>query len=471
MFLLLDIGLCYGDATIQTTKSIVVIDKFSCPESNSQPYRACESLPDCLGCLKDADGVCNKYVKTFVMDPILCEKCSRWAQIFICQKDPSLVPPLVVDSSPPSQQLKNKLPSSSQNENQTPDNNRILTDDGGKHTNYKVNSTPSNTVKTLVKDVTSTENNSVPGKDEDEKSIDPNAGPLDTSNSKTPLVSIKSAGDNSLPSTGSSSNINTKIEDVRTPEPLPNHSSLAPQKNDPQPNAQPSNKNITTINLSGSKSSNETSSTLNTPIKISDTWHIVLTGTLTSLSNNVKHSRLELLSDDEALFEELEREEDNDVATMREKRIKEIQNELNRRHARAENQHGLYTDITKEKEFMDITTSEKYVVGHFYHKDFRNSLAEKYYDTRFIKIEVQNAPFLVEKLQIKVLPCVMAWVNGYAQTKIVGFDDLGNTDGFATAAIELKLIHAGVLKKKEDNAQQAKKSIFQSNDTDSELED
>lgn len=36
---------------------------------------------------------------------------------------------------------------------------------------------------------------------------------------------------------------------------------------------------------------------------------------------------LELLSDDEALFEELEREEDNDVATMREKRIKEIQNE------------------------------------------------------------------------------------------------------------------------------------------------
>lgn len=189
---------------------------------------------------------------------------------------------------------------------------------------------------------------------------------------------------------------------------------------------------------------------------------------------------LELLSDDEALFEELEREEDNDVAAMREKRIKEIQNELNRRHARAENQHGLYTDIAKEKEFMDITTSEKYVVGHFYHKDFRRckimdthleSLAEKYYDTRFIKIDVQNAPFLVEKLQIKVLPCVMAWVNGYAQTKIVGFDDLGNTDSFATAAIELKLIHAGVLKKKEENVQNVKKSIFQSNDTDSELDD
>ncbi|KAG2211884.1 hypothetical protein INT47_004571, partial [Mucor saturninus] len=189
---------------------------------------------------------------------------------------------------------------------------------------------------------------------------------------------------------------------------------------------------------------------------------------------------LELLSDDEALFEELEKEEDNDVASMRERRIKEIQDELKRRHGRAENNHGLYTDITKEKEFMDITTSEKYVVGHFYHKDFRRckimdthleTLAQKYYDTRFIKIEVQNAPFLVEKLQVKVLPCVMAWVNGYAQTKMVGFDDLGCTDSFATAALELKLIHAGVLKKKEETIQNVQKSIFQSNDTDSDLDD
>ncbi|KAF1797207.1 thioredoxin-like protein [Mucor lusitanicus] len=190
---------------------------------------------------------------------------------------------------------------------------------------------------------------------------------------------------------------------------------------------------------------------------------------------------LESLSDDEALFAELENEEDNDVSSaIRERRIKEIQDELERRHARVENQHGLYTDITKEKEFMDITTSEKYVVGHFYHQDFRRckimdthmeKLAQKYYDTRFIKIDVQNAPFLVEKLQIKVLPCVMAWVNGYAQTKIVGFDELGSTDSFQTAALELKLLHAGVVRKKEEAQHQQKKSIFQSNDTDSELED
>ncbi|KAI8972064.1 thioredoxin-like protein [Mycotypha africana] len=189
---------------------------------------------------------------------------------------------------------------------------------------------------------------------------------------------------------------------------------------------------------------------------------------------------LEALSDDEALFAELENEEDNDIAQIREERIREIQREIERRNARVDNQHGFYTDIEKEKEFMNITTSEKYVVGHFYHKDFRRckimdthleTLAKKYFNTRFIKIDVQNAPFLVEKLQIKILPCVMAWKDGYAQTKIVGFDDLGNTDSFQTAALELKLIHAGVIKKKEGKTNNVKKSIFQSADTDSELED
>jgi hypothetical protein len=55
--------------------------------------------------------------------------------------------------------------------------------------------------------------------------------------------------------------------------------------------------------------------------------------------------------------------------------------------------------------------------------------------------------------------------------RIVGFDDLGSTDSFQTAALELKLIHAGVVKKKEETIQKVQKSIFQSNDTDSELED
>ncbi|KAF7725883.1 hypothetical protein EC973_009215 [Apophysomyces ossiformis] len=187
------------------------------------------------------------------------------------------------------------------------------------------------------------------------------------------------------------------------------------------------------------------------------------------------------IEDDEALFEELEKEEDADMSFFREQRIKEIQEEMERRRAMEENKHGLYTEIEKEKEFMDITLKEKYVVGHFFHKDFRRckimdthleELAKKHYGTRFVKIDVMNAPFLVEKLQVKVLPCVMAWVEGYAKIKLIGFDDLGNTDGFSTSLLEFKLANAGALKKKVENADnKPQKSIFQSRDEDYDSED
>ena len=39
-------------------------------------------------------------------------------------------------------------------------------------------------------------------------------------------------------------------------------------------------------------------------------------------------------------------------------------------------------------------------------------LAEKYFNTRFFRVFVENIPWLVEKLQIKILPCVVAFVNG-----------------------------------------------------------
>ncbi|CAO3595461.1 unnamed protein product [Absidia cylindrospora] len=129
---------------------------------------------------------------------------------------------------------------------------------------------------------------------------------------------------------------------------------------------------------------------------------------------------------------------------------------------------------------MTTTTKEKYMVGHFYHKDFRRckimdthleQLADKFPDTRFVKISVENAPFLVEKLQVRVLPCVMGWVDGFIKAKLVGFDDLGNTDDFTTNTLELQLSNAGVVRKKEDKAISQKKSIFQTVEGESEDDD
>ena len=53
-------------------------------------------------------------------------------------------------------------------------------------------------------------------------------------------------------------------------------------------------------------------------------------------------------------------------------------------------------------------------------------------------------PFLVEKLQLRVLPCVMAFVHGISKDKLIGFQEFGNSDAFTTAALEWRLGRTGM---------------------------
>ncbi|KAF9336834.1 hypothetical protein BG006_007205 [Podila minutissima] len=174
--------------------------------------------------------------------------------------------------------------------------------------------------------------------------------------------------------------------------------------------------------------------------------------------------------DDDELFEELEND-DYGMSNFREQRIEEFKEEVAKRKLMMENEHGIYKDVTDEKEVMDITTKTKHCVIHFYHSDFRRcmivdkhleALAKKHIKTKFVKIKVENAPFLVEKLQVKVLPCVISFIDGMAVDRLIGFEELGNTDNFSTTMLELRYKTVGVIEddKKVDKRNLNKKSIF-----------
>lgn len=49
----------------------------------------------------------------------------------------------------------------------------------------------------------------------------------------------------------------------------------------------------------------------------------------------------------------------------------------------------------------------------------------------------------MEKLGIRVLPCVMAFVDGVCRDRLIGFEELGNSDAFSTAALEWRLGQTG----------------------------
>ncbi|KAH7343505.1 thioredoxin-like protein [Rhizoctonia solani] len=165
--------------------------------------------------------------------------------------------------------------------------------------------------------------------------------------------------------------------------------------------------------------------------------------------------------DEDKLFEELEKDE-FDMSGLREKRMEELKAQIAQVRDMRENEHGRLTEITDEKEVIKTSANESRCIIHFYHRDFRRCdimnkhleiLASRHFKTRFIKVFVENVPWLVEKLQVKVLPCVICFVRGVSKDKIVGFEELGNEDGFKTATLELRLTQSGVVDKPDEPRQ------------------
>merc|ERR1712178_415253 len=89
-------------------------------------------------------------------------------------------------------------------------------------------------------------------------------------------------------------------------------------------------------------------------------------------------------------------------------------------------------EITEEEFLKTVTASDRAVV-HFYHKNFEkckimdmhlSKCAKKFFGTRFVKLDSEKAPFFVEKLRIRTLPCAVVFNDGIAKGKQAGFDGL-----------------------------------------------
>ncbi|KAF2004409.1 thioredoxin-like protein [Amniculicola lignicola CBS 123094] len=175
-------------------------------------------------------------------------------------------------------------------------------------------------------------------------------------------------------------------------------------------------------------------------------------------------------SDEDALIAALE--DDDELDAFREQRLQQLHAEYDKARRLRENNHGTYVEVKDEKALMDITTSTKLCVVHFFKPDFNRcrimdghleSLAPAHYEARLLRINVDNCPFLVTKMKIQVLPCVIAFIDGVSVDRIIGFEGLGRSpDNFTTRDLEARLINAEVFVRpkvsKEDEMAQARKS-------------
>ncbi len=118
------------------------------------------------------------------------------------------------------------------------------------------------------------------------------------------------------------------------------------------------------------------------------------------------------------------------------------------------NGHGIYSEVSDEKEFFDVSKKSKCVVCHFYRDStFRckivdkhlDELARKHMECKFIKINAERSQFLTERLKIKIIPTIALIKDSKTIDYIVGFTDLGNTDDFDTEMLEWRIARADII--------------------------
>ncbi|OIW09837.1 hypothetical protein TanjilG_20544 [Lupinus angustifolius] len=150
--------------------------------------------------------------------------------------------------------------------------------------------------------------------------------------------------------------------------------------------------------------------------------------------------------------------DDPELEKLHADRIAALKKEAEKREAWKKKGHGEYREVTEGDFLGEVTGSEK-VICHFYHNEFYRckimdkhlkSLSSKHVDTKFIKLDAENAPFFVAKLAVKTLPCVILFRQGVAVDRFVGFQDLGAKDDFSTRTLEALLLKKGIIDKKKD---------------------
>merc|ERR1711977_207539 len=156
-----------------------------------------------------------------------------------------------------------------------------------------------------------------------------------------------------------------------------------------------------------------------------------------------------------ALDKQLEAQENemSDLEAVRRKRIAQMQKDSKLKAELKKIGHMQYEEIADEKEFFAAAKKSEMMVCHFYRgatwrceivDKHLKALAPKCFKTRFVKINAEKCPFLVERLKVFMLPTMACVIKGQVAEYIVGFDDMGGDDDFPTEALAQRLSQIGV---------------------------
>lgn len=164
-----------------------------------------------------------------------------------------------------------------------------------------------------------------------------------------------------------------------------------------------------------------------------------------------------LASVEKAVDHEIERMDnmgEDDYVRLRRQRLEHMKEQALEKEQWRRNDHGTLTTITDQKEFFEACKKSKRCVVLFYRagskwcdvlSDHLQVLATKHMEAKFMKVDAENSPFLVERLNVWMMPTVICCKEGKVHRQFNGLSEIDPSGKFETASLEFALHNCEML--------------------------
>lgn len=170
------------------------------------------------------------------------------------------------------------------------------------------------------------------------------------------------------------------------------------------------------------------------------------------------HQILQLAREQEAQLDreiaKLETLGEDDFDKLRQRRLEKMKKAEQQKNLYKQLGHGEYTELANQQEFFEAAKHSPRVICHFYRPTTKycevvdahmSRLAGRHLETRFCKLNAEKSPYLVEKLNVYMMPTLVCIKNQETTHHIKGLDEFGGTDEFSSDMFAYVLSSHGVL--------------------------
>lgn len=164
------------------------------------------------------------------------------------------------------------------------------------------------------------------------------------------------------------------------------------------------------------------------------------------ISEDISSSRKDDCSESDDEFDYLLDDDDEEAVlqAIRQKRLRQLVKAQSIEAEHRAKGHGEVRTISQD-EFLTECTSNKFVVVHFFHRDFELckimdhhlkiiATNPQHLACKFVRIDAEKAPFFVVKLKIKILPSLIVFKDGQTIERLLGFEGLVESPGSRRAS-------------------------------------